>query len=413
MSTGTLGFPVVDLDSHLYEPATLWDRYVPGEYRALAQSSLWHGFDHRGNRLTVLNGHQAKDLNSSKIIRQAVWRPNLTLDDVGGLDPEAVHPINPGANEAEARIADMDELGIDLAIAYPTLFAEYFPFVEDPIAAGVLARAYNDWASDFTLQSRGRVQALAVLPLQSLYLAQAELDRVADKKFLGVALRPMFYPQGANGGLENSRFLVDNAFRPLWSQINDSGLVGCIHASVGVTNPDATSAGTFIERVSKPMSIGHSVSESVAYMQDNAIFVAAVMYHGLMEEWPTLKLALGHGGASMIPLILEKLETYIWLGSNYGKGRPGLPVSLDPEGVFHRHPIVVQFDSWERGVALMPDLFVGNAGWGSRYPNHDASTPAEAVEQFERHDVDTTTLARFMGGTAIKHFGLSLPALQA
>ena len=32
-------FPVIDVDSHILEPAAIWDEYVPHDYRALARSS--------------------------------------------------------------------------------------------------------------------------------------------------------------------------------------------------------------------------------------------------------------------------------------------------------------------------------------------------------------------------------------
>jgi predicted TIM-barrel fold metal-dependent hydrolase len=415
VTAGKFAFPVVDLDTHLYEPAAVWDHFVPGEYRASAKSALWHEFNDRGDRLTVLNGRLAKEINRSGIIRQAIWRPGMTLDDVGDLDPCLFHPLNPGASEAPARVADMDTLGIEQAVAYPTLFAEYFPLVEDPVIAEVLARAYNDWAWEMAAETGGRLHPVAVLPLQSLYLAQREMDRVAEVGFKGVALRPMFHPgRRADDDPVPSytpsapgTFLVDPAFRPLWQQIEGHGLVASIHASSGVTNPDAISEGTFIERVSQQMGIGHSVAETVAYMQDNALFLMAICFHGLMEDCPNLKLVMAHGGATMVPLVLEKAETYIWLGTNY-RIRTAAPVSLAPDELFEEHPIVVQFDSWETGVADMPDLFARKAGWGSRYPNHDTSTPAEAVGLLQSHGVGQATIQRLMGGNTIDLFRLDV-----
>ena len=87
----------------------------------------------------------------------------------------------------------------------------------------------------------------------------------------------------------------------------------------------------------------------------------------------------------MVPLVLEKAETYLWLGSGFG--RTG-PVSLEPEEVFHEHPVLTSFDSWETPVARMPDAFVDIAAWGSRYPNHDTGTPAEAIDMLRAHAVD-------------------------
>jgi hypothetical protein len=68
----THDFPVVDLDSHLYEPQAIWDLHVPAYYRALARSALSHATDRRGDHLTILNGRRARELNRSKINRQAV-----------------------------------------------------------------------------------------------------------------------------------------------------------------------------------------------------------------------------------------------------------------------------------------------------------------------------------------------------
>ncbi len=308
-------FPVVDSDSHVFEPAALWDSYVPSGFEGLARSALWH-FEDAGRRLTVLNGRPAKEMNRSAINRQAIWRPGMSLDDIGALDPSIPHGINPGASDASARLADMDALGIDQAIVYPTLFLEYHPLVEDTIAADVLARAYNDWVADFAAAGNGRLHPVAVLPLQSLPLAQRELDRVAANGFRAAALRPMFY---------SGAFIEGDHFQPLWRQLEELGVVACVHPSVGVTNPEPTSAGAHAERVSERLRIGHSVAEAVAGIQDAGVFLTAATFHGLLEDFPNLKLALGHSGATMVPLVLEKAETYLWLGQRVRALRSGEP----------------------------------------------------------------------------------------
>jgi predicted TIM-barrel fold metal-dependent hydrolase len=388
-------FPVIDSDSHVFEPAALWDSYVPSGFEGLARSALWH-FEDGGRRLTVLNGRPAKEMNRSAINRQAIWRPGMTLDDIGGLDPSIPHGINPGASDAGARLADMDALGIDQAIVYPTLFLEYHPLVEDTIAADVLARAYNDWVADFAAAGNGRLHPVAVLPLQSLPLAQRELDRVAAKGFRAAALRPMFY---------SGAYIEGDQFQPLWRQLEELGVVACVHPSVGITNPEPTSAGAHAERVSERLHIGHSIAEAVAGIQDAGVFLTAATFHGLLEDFPNLKLALGHSGATMVPLVLEKAETYLWLGSGFGRSGP---VSLEPEEIFHEHPVLTSFDSWEVPVARMPDAFVDIAAWGSRYPNHDTGTPTEAIDMLRAHSVDEAVIARLMGGNAIELFDLKV-----
>jgi predicted TIM-barrel fold metal-dependent hydrolase len=61
----------------------------------------------------------------------------------------------------------------------------------------------------------------------------------------------------------------------------------------------------------------------------------------------------------------------------------------------------------------MPDLFLEKAAWGSRYPHHDASDPAEALGLLERHNVPQATVERLMGRNAIEFFQLDANASSA
>jgi predicted TIM-barrel fold metal-dependent hydrolase len=420
--------PVVDVDSHVYEPPEIWDRYVPEPLRVLARSAFYHEVDDQGNRLTIVNGTAGADMNRSRLVRQAIWRPGMTVDDIGALDPDRFVPINPGAYDPEARVADMDAMGVDLAVVFPTLFNEYLPLVENPEAAAALAHGYNDWIWDFAARTNGRVHPVAILPLHSILLARRELDRVAQKGFTSVVIRPAFYAtptieghsardqvsramaaamrQGLGGAEWSPRHFVETApFRDLWRHIDELGLVACVHPSLGITGPDAISSGAFAERVSHRLGVAHTIAEPIAHMQDADLFVTSALFHGLMEDLPNLRLAIVHAGTSWVPLALEKSETYLWLSPQFATAF----VCLEPEEVWERQPIVVSFDSWEEAVAIMPDRLGDKAAWGSRYPNHDAATPAEAREMLEAHAVDDAMIDRLLGGNATGVFRLRVP----
>ncbi len=416
---------VVDVDSHVYEPVAIWDAYVAPEWRPTARSAFFHKVDQEGNQLTILNGRVGPSLNRSRLVRQAIWRPGMTPESIGGLEPDTFVPLNPGASDPAARLADMDAMGVDVAVVFPTLFGEYLPLVENPDAAAVLASAYNDWVWDFASSGGGRLHPVAIVPMHAPLLAQRELDRVAAKGFTSVTIRPAFHlgpkvddktPLGqirrlmaaASGGasLGDRVFVEDVPYRPVWRHIAELGLVACVHPSLGITGPDAVSSGAFAERVSRRLGATHTIAEPIAYMQDADLFVTAALFHGLLEDHPDLRLAIAHAGTTWVPIALEKCETYLWLSPQFGHAQ----VCLEPEEVWDRHPLVVTFDGWEKSVARMPDRLAGKAAWGSRYPHHDTSTPEEARAMLSTHEVDSDLVDALLGGHAAELFRLQVPS---
>lgn len=399
------GFPVVDADSHVFEPTVIWEEYLDRQYRVLGRSAFWYE-EVDGVQTAILNGKPAKPLNVSRINRQAIWRPGMKPEDIGALDPAVPHPTNPGAADPGARLRDMNELGIDQAVLFPTLFAEYFPAIENPDVAFALARAYNDWIWDFSRTASKRLIPVAVLPLQDVNFSLRELRRAAKRGFRAAFLRPAFTAKkfGSYAPYDTSaksRFLNHPDYDPLWAEFEKLGVTACIHPSPGSTNAEWTSTGPYLERVAHPLRTGHYLAESVAPTMDNAIFLTAICFYAHMERFPKLRFAMHHSGASWVMLTLEKAETYLWLLSSFKD------VSLEPEHVFFQRPPLVTFNSWESTVARMPDTYGGFAAWGSRYPHHDASGPDEAIDNLRKWKVPDEIVASYMGGNAARYLGLA------
>jgi hypothetical protein len=84
-----------------------------------------------------------RDKGNPNLPRHALWRPGMDWDAIGALDPHVKHQVTEGASDSHARLADMDAMGVDQALLYPTWFAEGFFPVRDPDVAYALARAYN------------------------------------------------------------------------------------------------------------------------------------------------------------------------------------------------------------------------------------------------------------------------------
>ena len=98
----------------------------------------------------------------------------------------------PGAaaelENVKARVAHMDELGIDMQVLYPTVFLS--KMCESPEIEVALCRSYNRWIADVTKDVRDRLTWAAVLPLSVMDEALKEL-RLA----VGQGARAVFHAQ--------------------------------------------------------------------------------------------------------------------------------------------------------------------------------------------------------------------------
>jgi len=418
-------FPVFDADSHVVEPPELWNKYLEPDYRTLGKHALWREQGAHNSYLKV-NGKVFRDTMNSNIPRHAIWKPGMTWDNVGELDPARCHPMTPGASDPKARLHDMDAMGVDQAMLYPTWFAEGFHLVEDPDVAYALARAYNNWSADFCSAAPKRLFAAAMLPLQNMDYAIEELRRIAKIPcFRGAFIRPMFI---------EGRYFTHPFYEPLWSELERLGVTAAVHPTAGLWNPEWTSHGPFIEkvrgRINKSIfgavggggpfagggtdqtfsltavpSFGHPLSPILSYWLDNHMFVASTLIgFTVMQRYPAMKVVMAHGKASWMEEVLEKMEAStrtIPLLHLY-------PVRTDTEEMWREGRVMLGFDAEERLIQKLPEQFVDKIVWGSRYPHHDTTSAWDAIQSLSVARVADSMLARMLGGNAAEQFGVTL-----
>lgn len=424
--TTSKDFEVFDSDSHVVEPREVWEKYLEPEYRVLGKHALWREEGQFDSYLKI-NGQVFRDSGNPNIPRHAIWKPGMTWDSVGELDPDTRHPISEGASEPQARLRDMDAMGIDRAFVYPTWFAEGFHLVEDPDVSYALARAYNDWIADFCQIAPDRLFAAAMVPLRNMDFTLAELRRVAGIRcFRGAFIRPMFL---------EGHYFTHPYYDPLWAELESLGLAAAVHPTAGLWNPEWTSHGPFIEKVKGRLTqtpalngggggafagggtddrnrvspatgmvpLGHPLAPILSHWLDNHMFVASTLIgYTVMERFPEMKVVMAHGKASWMEEVLEKMEAstrVIPLQHYY-------PVSTEPEETWDEGRVMLGFDAEERLIQELPYSFERKIVWGSRYPHHDTSSAWDAIQTLAQADVDRPVIARIMGGNAREQFGL-------
>jgi predicted TIM-barrel fold metal-dependent hydrolase len=420
-------FAVFHGDSHVVEPPELWTRYLEPEYRTLGKYALWREEGKWGSYLQV-NGKMFRDTMNSNLPRHAIWRPGLSWKDIGTLDPDVRHPMTVGASNPEARLKDMDAMGVDQAFLYPTWFAEGFHLIENPDVAYALARAYNNWIADFCRAGAGRLFAAAMLPLQHMDYALEELRRVREIAcFRAAFIRPMFI---------EGRYFTHPYYNPLWDELERLGLVAAVHPTAGLWNPEWTSHGPFTEKmkgrlnrfqyiavsgggpfagggtgggtansISATPPLGHPIAPILSPWLDNHMFVGSTLIgFTVMQRYPKMKVVVAHGKASWMEEVLEKMEAStrtIPLLHYY-------PVRTDTEEMWAEGKVMLGFDAQERMIQRLPQNFGAKIVWGSRYPNHDTTSGWDAIDLLARANIDDAMLARMLGGNAAGQFGVEL-----
>lgn len=422
-------FSVFDSDSHVVEPPSLWEKYLEPEYRTAGRQALWRQ-EGKTNSYLKINGDVFRDTGNPNLPRHALWRPGMTWDSIGELDPKIRHKMTDGASDPVSRLADMDAMGIDQSLLYPTWFAEGFHLVADPDVAYALARAYNNWIADFCAAAPHRLFATAMLPLQNMDFAIEELQRIEKIPcFKGVFLRPMFI---------EGRYFTHPFFDPLWAELERSGLVAAVHPTPGLWNPEWTSHGPFIEKVKNRLAqpplmaggggpasgggngsagtsfftaatpLGHPMAPILSYWLDNHLFVASTLIgYSVMERFPGMKVAMAHGKASWMEEVLEKMEAssrVIPLLHHY-------PVRTDTDDLWDEGNVMLGFDAEERLIRKLPHDFAEKVIWGSRYPHHDTTSAWEAIDKLTESKVPDEIIARMMGGNAARQFGVELAGI--
>jgi aminocarboxymuconate-semialdehyde decarboxylase len=171
----------------------------------------------------------------------------------------------------EARIEHMDRMGIDLQ-GLATFVSEYHYWAPAQPAAES-ARIQNDNLAAVVAANPQRFVAMgATVPLQDIDLAIAEMDRaVDDLGFKGLQI----------GGTVAGRNLDEPGFRPFWAAVEAKGIPVIIHPS---GYPEGHRFGSYF----LTNCIGNPLETMVA--------ATRMIFSGLFEEHPGVKLVLLHGG---------------------------------------------------------------------------------------------------------------------
>lgn len=253
---------IIDIHSHVVLPETM---NKAGKY---------------GPSVTVRDGHiiiQVGD-NVSRVrmdpemAKRAKDNPEVALQRVAG--------------RVDQRIQEMDEAGLSMmGVTISPLFYLYWA---EPEIAVPFASVQNDALAKYCAAYPHRLFYMATLPLQDMDASLRELDRaVREKGAKGI---------NVGGGAIAGRDLDDEYFWPLYTRAVELDVPLFVHPY-----PEPLAQKGANDQYNMSWVVGYLEQESVAFVR--------LVYGGVLDEFPDLKVCITHGGG-FIPFQLGRVEAF-------------------------------------------------------------------------------------------------------
>ena len=206
--------------------------------------------------------------------------------------------------EVEARIASLDAAGVDMQVLSMGPPMVYWAEPEDALR---LCQILNDAVAEVVQQHPTRFAGFIALPFQAPELALQELHRAQDLGLVGVAI----------GSNIHGHPLDDPDLWPVYEQIEKADLPVFMHP----VNP-----------IGQPGIHDYRLDLTLGFPFDTTLAAARLVFGGVMERFPNLKICLAHLGGAL-PYLQERLDIG-WRTSQVFGGEARLP--RPPSDYFRR-----------------------------------------------------------------------------
>jgi predicted TIM-barrel fold metal-dependent hydrolase len=370
-------YNVVDADGHILEPLDLWDKYMDPAFR-----------DRAPRIVTGENGKQCLVMDE-----HVVGNNQRGIGGIGGVgarqgvvsaDAMEYQDGKPGGFDPHKRIPDMDADGIDAAFLYPSL-GLFSGAIHDPQLAAAVCRGYNRWLADYCKPYPDRLFGVAMLPMQEVELAIAEM-RFAKKElgFKGGFIRPNPY---------NNKMINHPDYEPFWAAAEDLDFSIGFHEGAAAGMPQVG-----IDRFE-----GRGARHIITHTMEMMLACLAVIWGGVCEKHPKIRIGFLESGGGWIAPWLDRMDRHF---DDQGFNDSGL--TTRPSDLFRRN-CWISFEPVEGSLKVLADYIGPNKiMWATDYPHSDGFFPgAPDMLKKQLEGLSAATRHGVMAGGAMGFYGLN------
>ena len=344
---------VVDADTHIAESEGIWE-FIDAEMyprRPVLVSVPDDTLYDDSNAFWLIDGDifpKPSGKGGFRLVTPSAAKSQSSRGDITIASREITDP--------KVRLADMDRLGIQIQVIYPTLFLIYL--TDDPALEVALCRAYNKFLAHVWSADEERLRYVAVLPLRSIEASLAEMRTVKENGAVGVFFR----------GLEGNLPLDDPYFFPVYKEAERLNLPICIHTGSGAP------ALTELFNLERNHTFAHGRALPLFAFRD-------LVHNAIPELFPSLRFGFIEASAGWAPFlvhILRRLLTNRWKFSN-------------SQDLFREYRLFVACEADEDIPYLANCIGNDNLIIGSDYGHNDPSAEPMLVETLaERGDLSAS-----------------------
>jgi len=259
--------------------------------------------------------------------------------------------------DPDLRIKDQDRDGVQAEVLYGILGASQR--LGDPDAATEMTRIYNEWLADFCRPYPKRFAGIASIPNHDMPAAVTEIQRVARADVArGIEVAVTY----------DMKPLFDPDWEPLWAAAAEARLPVHFH-TIGGRPPDFASLPALQQRQAFAVFI-------TGFQLGMAKILMEIVYGGVLEAHPNLRIVIGESGIGWIPYVLDHMDL------EWEDQFKDLTLTMKPSAYWYRQCLAT-YQTDRIGVRLLDELGLENVMWGSDFPHPDGVWP-DSLDFIER-----------------------------
>jgi predicted TIM-barrel fold metal-dependent hydrolase len=371
-----LGHPVFDADNHYYEAIDAFTRHLDPALGPRVCEWVEVG----GRRYHALGGQVTRAVSNPTF--DPVALPGAMYDYFRG-NPDGRNPldmlaarerIRPAYRDPVARLATLDEQGLDACWLFPTLGMVYEePLSHDPEAVTLLFGAFNRWLEeDWGFAHEDRIFAAPYLTLADPAWAVDELTWALERGARMIVMRT-----GAPVTTDGRVSPFDTRFDGFWSVANDAGITVVLHAGDAGISSNGFAVDGFAAAFKgswKPSIKSFHIEQAI---RD---WLLTLVFENHLVRFPNLRIASVENGAEYLGDLFKKLRSQAAKTPGY--------FADDPVDTFRRHVWINPF--WEDDVEEVVELMgADRVLFGSDWPHIEAlPEPLDYLRELKSFDAE-------------------------